>query len=124
MPRLTIIESPFAGEIERNKVYLRRCVLHSIDLGETPFASHGFFTQFLDDSQPEQRYLGINLGYHFYPFARLVAFYEDYGWSQGMQMARVHIAGRFPDMKITSRKIGTNEKPREFVKRIPLMAKK
>lgn len=110
--RLTIIESPFKGAVERNKLYLHRCVLHSIYLGETPFASHGFYPQFLDDNNPDQRYQGINLGYHFYPFSRLVAFYDDYGMSQGMEMALNHLVGSFPDKKVVWRKIGTNEEPK------------
>ena len=53
---LTIIESPYAGDIERNKLYLTP--LHPRQLSrcdEIPFASHAFYTQFLDDPRDRQR---------------------------------------------------------------------
>ena len=35
-----IIESPYAGEIDKNTAYARRCMRDSLDRGEAPFASH------------------------------------------------------------------------------------
>lgn len=112
MNKIVVIESPFAGDVGRNLAYLRRAVLHSIGLGETPFASHGFYPLFLDDEKPEERALGISLGYNFYSCCRLVAFYIDYDWSPGMLQARVKLASDFPSRKITMRRIGTNEEPK------------
>jgi hypothetical protein len=85
---LTIIESPYAGDIVRNKLYLRRCVLKCIANGEVPFASHGFYTQFLDDEDMSiEREIGIRLGYTFWECAKLIAFYTDYGMTTGMLRA-------------------------------------
>ena len=54
--------SPFSGDIEVNlcnaRTYARKAAL----LGHVPFAPHLLFPQFLDDSLPEERQLGIRLG--------------------------------------------------------------
>lgn len=89
--RLTIIESPFAGERPKHhKLYLHRCVLDSLSRNETPFASHGFFPEHLDDSIPEERKRGIDLGFRFWDHAKQIVFYIDYGMSAGMITALDH----------------------------------
>ena len=40
-----ILESPYAGDIERNIDYARKCLRHSLLLGESPIASHLLYTQ-------------------------------------------------------------------------------
>ena len=84
---LTIIESPYVGDIDRNTVYLRACLRDSWDRGEIPFASHGFFPFFLRESDPDERKAGIEAGYWFWRSAKLIAFYTDYGVSPGMAAA-------------------------------------
>ena len=106
---LTIIESPYAGEFERNRIYLGRAIRHAISLGEVPFASHGFFTWVFDDRDPASRKLGIQLGYYFWPHAEKVVFYMDYGESNGMEQARHRLEKYFPDMKTAHRRIGRND---------------
>ena len=83
-----IIESPFAGDIERNKSYAFKAALDALSRGESPFGSHIFFPQFLDEFDPEQRKLGIDAGYAWWESADLIAFYTDLGWSPGMCKAR------------------------------------
>ena len=82
--RRVIIESPYRGEVERNKAYLRVCMMDSIMRGEAPSASHKLYTDVLNDDDPEQRRLGIELGYAWINVADLVAFYVDFGISHGM----------------------------------------
>lgn len=84
---ITIIESPFAGDIEGNITYARACVKDSILRNEVPFASHLIYTQpgILDDSDPKQRLLGVTTGHMLYYTARLCAVYTDLGISQGMK---------------------------------------
>lgn len=106
---LTIIESPFVGDPEINWIYLKRAVLNSIKRGETPFASHGFYPQFLDDRDPEERKLGINLGFGFWRHANLIAFYTDYGMSVGMTEA-FELCARSDKPRIM-RSIGKNDAP-------------
>ncbi len=84
---LVVVESPYAGEVEANVAYAKRCVLDCLSRGESPYASHLFFTQdgLLDDFVPEQRKLGIEAGFAWGRVADLVAFYIDRGWSKGMR---------------------------------------
>lgn len=84
-----ILESPFAGDVERNIDYARKCVRHSLSLGESPIASHLLYTQdgILDDTIPDERVCGINAGLAWKEVADLQVFYVDYGYSNGMRYA-------------------------------------
>lgn len=57
-----IIESPYAGDVERNVEYARQCLLDSLRRGEYPIASHLLYTQVLDDLKPSERHTGIEAG--------------------------------------------------------------
>ena len=85
--RRVVIESPFAGDIEANKEYLKRAVLDCLVRGESPYASHGFFTHFLDDADPAQRRAGIMAGLEWSKAAEAVVYYLDRGMSDGMRFA-------------------------------------
>ncbi len=84
--RRVLIESPFAGDRARNKVYLLEALADSLSRGEAPFASHLFYTLFLDDDVPEERDLGIECGLVWGAAADLTAVYVDLGISRGMQL--------------------------------------
>lgn len=81
---IVIIESPYAGDIARNKAYARACLLDSLKRGEAPFASHLLYTQVLSDGIPEERSMGIEAGFAFRDVANLTAVYVDLGISDGM----------------------------------------
>ncbi len=87
--KTVIIESPYAGDIERNTLYARRAMRDAIDHGEAPLASHLLYTQpeILDENNPAERKLGIECGYEWWTHAEKIIFYVDYGWSPGMQKA-------------------------------------
>ncbi len=85
--RNVIIESPFAGDTENNLKYARAAALDCVRRGENPFASHLFYTQFLDDNSPEQRELGIKMGFERWQQADEIIFYVDLGMSPGMKEA-------------------------------------
>lgn len=87
--RRVIIESPYSGDIGANTRYARRALRDSIDRGEAPLASHLLYTQVLKDDDPEERMLGIKLGYEHWYGARAIIFYIDRGMSPGMQSALV-----------------------------------
>ena len=82
-----ILESPFAGDIERNIKYARLCVRDSLLRGESPIASHLLYTQegILNDEIELERMHGINAGLEWKKVADLQVFYIDYGFSKGMQ---------------------------------------
>ena len=82
--RIVIIESPYAGDIEANEAYLESCIKDSFSRGEAPLASHGFYTRYLDDTDTEQRKLGMACGFIWMQVCDLVAVYIDRGISQGM----------------------------------------
>lgn len=86
-----IIESPYAGkdefEVERNLEYARMALEDSLRRGEAPIASHLLHTQVLDDNVPEERAMGISAGLSWMRVADKVAFYRDYGISEGMKNA-------------------------------------
>lgn len=86
---LTIIESPYAGDIDRNVRYARACMADSLKRGEAPLASHLLYTQpgILDDSIAEERALGIAAGLAWLKVADRHVFYTDLGWSSGMREA-------------------------------------
>lgn len=89
-----ILESPYAGNVERNIRYARECVRHSLSLGESPIASHLLYTQegILNDDIPEERILGIDAGLAWKDVAEKHVFYVDYGWSKGMEYAYKYAA--------------------------------
>lgn len=87
--RRIIIESPYAGEVERNLAYARAAMRDSLLRGESPIASHLLYTQpgILDDDIPEERELGIKAGLAWSPHVEGVVFYMDHGMSRGMNLA-------------------------------------
>ena len=91
--RLVIIESPYSdsqlSKVRDNQIYARAAMRDSLSRGEAPFASHLLYTQVgvLDDYDPQERDLGIRLGYEWGRLASLHAFYTDFGWSPGMLSA-------------------------------------
>jgi len=89
-----ILESPFAGDIERNIKYARSCVRDSLSRGEAPIASHLLYTQegILDDDIPEERKWGIDAGLAWKEVAEKHVFYIDYGMSRGMEYAKKYAA--------------------------------
>jgi len=82
-----MIESPYAGDVHDNILYLHSCMMDSLNRGEAPFASHGFYTEVLNDDDQKERALGIKCGYAWMKAADRVVFYVDKGWSKGMRDA-------------------------------------
>lgn len=84
---ITIVESPYAGDIKRNEAYAEQASMDCLRRGEVPYASHLFFTRFLRDMGPEEREQGLTAGYAFWRAATKIAFYMDRGMSAGMNRA-------------------------------------
>ena len=85
--RLVIIESPYAGDIEANTVYARKCLRDSLEKGEAPIASHLLYTQtgVLRDDVPEERQWGIGAGLAWMSVADAMVVYTDKGITKGMK---------------------------------------
>ena len=99
-----VIESPLAGNVERNLDYAKACLLDSLHRGEAPFASHLLYPQVLDDVTPEDRKLGMMAGFTWGEKAELVAVYEDLGISEGMEAGIAHAEGH--GIPVERRKLG------------------
>ena len=59
---LVYICSPYSGDIERNTESARRYSRFAITQGYIPIAPHLLFPQFLDDTDPDERELGLFIG--------------------------------------------------------------
>lgn len=83
-----IIESPYAGDVEKNLAYAREAMADSLLRGEAPLASHLLYTQegILDDNDPGERALGIEAGLVWGREADLTAVYADLGITAGMEI--------------------------------------
>lgn len=91
MENIVIIESPYAGDVELNKAYLKVCILDCLIRGESPYASHSFLPDILSDDDPVERQIGIGAGLVMHRVANEVAFYIDLGVSKGMKGALEYI---------------------------------
>lgn len=87
MMMLVVIESPLAGDVDRNILYAKAAMRDSLARGEAPYASHLLFAQpgILDDLVPGEREIGIEAGLAWGSVAELTAVYADLGISHGMQ---------------------------------------
>lgn len=103
--KLVIVESPFAGEIARNKLYAR-FAMHDclVNHGESPYASHLLYTQdhVLRDEIPEERKLGIEAGFAWRATADYSVFYTDLGVSGGMQLGMEDLTKKGKEFKVRS----------------------
>ena len=60
--KLIYMASPYAGDIEKNTEFAKRACRHVINEGHSFFAPHLLYPTILDEHQPEQRQLGLNMG--------------------------------------------------------------
>lgn len=91
MPRV-IIESPYAGDIERNTKYVRACMRDCLLRNESPYASHAIYTQkgVLNDDNEDERTFGINAGFCWREVSCKTVVYTDCGISKGMKLGIQH----------------------------------
>lgn len=101
--RLVIVESPYAGDVERNTEYARAAMADCLARGEAPFASHLLYTQegVLDDDDPAEREQGIEAGLAWGKCADATVAYVDLGLTPGMRtgLARADREGRVVEMR-------------------------
>lgn len=85
--KLVILESPYAGDVQRNIDYGRQCLRNSLLRGEAPLASHLLYTQpgVLDDLNPAERMQGMSAGLAWLESSEGTVVYTDLGISSGMQ---------------------------------------
>lgn len=59
---IVYICSPYAGDVENNVAAARRYSRFAVENGYIPIAPHLLFPQFLDDTNPKERELGLLFG--------------------------------------------------------------
>lgn len=107
---IVIIESPYAGNVDRNLKYARAAMRDCLQRGEAPYASHLLYTQdgVYDDNDPIERSRGMRAGWAFVKVADIIAVYEDLGISEGMKSGiQAHINAGFDEEKIEYRSLGS-----------------
>ena len=82
--------SRYAGDIEHNVRVAQALCRMAVEAGLAPFAPHLHFTQFLDDTDPAQREIGISLGLRFMEVCDVVWVYLGEGVSGGMRREIEH----------------------------------
>jgi hypothetical protein len=85
--RRVVLESPLAGNVERNVAYAKAALLDSLKRGEAPIASHLLYPQVLDDNNLLERQRGMEAGRSWIAQAEAMAVYQDHGISLGMKRA-------------------------------------
>lgn len=101
---LVLLESPYAGDVDRNLRYARDCMRDCLMRREAPFASHLLYTQpsVLDDHHPSERALGIEAGFVWGACAEKTVVYTDLGISSGMRLGieRARREGRVIEYRV------------------------
>ena len=82
-PRI-IIESPYAGDVEKNRLFAIMALKDSLGRGEAPFASHLLYPMALQKYSLEERQLGIIAGMSWAGVADKTIVYTDLGLTEGM----------------------------------------
>jgi hypothetical protein len=86
-PSRVMVESPLGGDLQRNLVYARLCMRHSLLIcGESPMAFHLVYPQSLCDDTDIERSIGIGRSFEWHTAAQAKLFYIDRGFSNGMRL--------------------------------------
>ena len=60
--KLIYVASPYAGDTEKNTEYAKQACRTVMEQGHAFFAPHLLYTAVLDDSIPEERQVGLEMG--------------------------------------------------------------
>lgn len=63
--KLVFVASPYAGDVVKNIEYAKEACRYVLNEGKAFFCPHLLYPQILDDNNPEERKLGINMGKEF-----------------------------------------------------------
>ncbi len=82
--RRAILESPFASNVEKNRLYAMACARDMLSRGEAPFASHLIYPQLFSQYTEEARQQGMAAGRVWIQAAEISVVYTDLGVTEGM----------------------------------------
>lgn len=94
-----VLESPYAGDVARNRAYLNACIADACRRGESPYASHKMLTDSLDDTGEHERRQGIEAGLVWGEMADYIVLYVDLGISPGMRLAENYYLSKGKEVK-------------------------
>lgn len=60
--KLIYVASPYAGDIKRNTEYAKEACRHVMNEGHAFFAPHLLYPHILNEYNPKERQLGLNMG--------------------------------------------------------------
>ena len=63
--KLIYVASPYKGDVQKNIEYAKEACRYVLNQGNAFFCPHLLYPQILDDNNPEERRLGINIGKEF-----------------------------------------------------------
>ena len=115
--KLIYVASPYAGDIERNTEFAKKACRFVMNEGYAFFAPHLLYPQVLDEDNPDERQLGLNMGKEILGWCDELWVFGD-TVSPGMQ-AEINLAQEFeiPVNYITTQEIAERERP--FAERHP-----
>ena len=104
--KLIYVASPYAGDIEQNTEFAKRACRHAMGEGHVFFAPHLLYPQLLDDSNPQERQAGLDMGLVMLPRCDELWCYGDH-ISLGMHL-EIEEAGRLgiPVRRVTEQENG------------------
>ena len=104
--KLIYVASPYAGDIEKNTEFAKRACRHAMGEGHVFFAPHLLYPQLLDDSNPQERQAGLDMGLVMLPRCDELWCYGDH-ISLGMHL-EIEEAGRLgiPVRRVTDQENG------------------
>ena len=83
--KLVYICSPCRGDYERNIRKAQEFCKEAVGMGVLPIAPHVYFTQFMNDTNPDERRIGMNLGKELLELCDEVWVYGMENPSEGMR---------------------------------------
>ncbi len=110
--KLIYVASPYQGNVEQNVEDAKAYCRYVMAKGNVPLASHLLYPQMLDDTNPDERQLGIQLGFELLKHCdELWAFGETLSLGMSLEVAEAESLG-IPILKIPSDQI-FEEKPEQ-----------
>jgi hypothetical protein len=83
--KIIYVASPYAGDIQRNTAFAKKACRHVLEQGHAFFAPHLLYPQLLDDTDPQERQAGLDMGLAMLPKCDELWCYGD-DTSSGMRM--------------------------------------
>lgn len=61
--KIIYVASPYGGDVKKNTEFAKKACRHVMEQGHAFFAPHLLYPDLLDENQPKERQLGIEMGF-------------------------------------------------------------